>query len=144
MIRSSGVARHSSTARFGASPHSTGSCSRQGLFDPIPAFLVGRAGYDNWLVWRGRQRGIVVDTTAVVVAIHQTHGYQHVEGGKDTAYYGPEAEHNIELAGGRSHIFTLHDASHRLGADFVLRRNPGAVLRVAETVRKVKWKLRTH
>jgi hypothetical protein len=112
-----------------------------GLFDPIPPFLVGRAGYDNWLVWRARQRGVVVDATDAVAAVHQRHGYEHVDGGKDVAYYGAEAEWNVDLAGGRGRIFTLLDASHRLRADLTIRRNPAAFLRAGETMRKVKWKL---
>ena len=112
-----------------------------GLLDPIPPFLVGRAGYDNWLVWRARQRGSVVDATAAVVAVHQTHAYDHLPGGKEAAYYGAEAARNVELAGGGRRLFTLHDASHRLLADHRLRRNPGALLRGGETLRKVKWKL---
>ncbi len=44
-----------------------------GLFDPIPAFVVGRARFDNWLVWRARERGIVVDASRAVVAVHQHH-----------------------------------------------------------------------
>jgi len=112
-----------------------------GLFDPIPPFHVGRAGYDNWLVWRARQRAVVVDGTHAVLAIHQTHDYAHVEGGKDAAYYGPEAARNLELAGGKRAVFTLHDASHRMGSDFSIRRNLGAVLRAGERFRKVKWKL---
>lgn len=112
-----------------------------GHLDPLPPFAVGRAGFDNWIVWRGRQRGPVIDATDAVVAVHQTHEYDHVQGGKDGAYYGPEAARNVELAGGRGRIYTLHDASHKLGADHVLRRNPASVLRMGETLRKIKWKL---
>jgi hypothetical protein len=112
-----------------------------GYVDPLPPFAVGRAGFDNWLVWKGRQSGPVVDCTAAVVAIHQAHGYDHVAGGKQAAYYGREAARNVELAGGRSRIYTLHDASHVLRADGSIRRNPGAVLRWRENARKVAWKL---
>lgn len=113
----------------------------RGHFRPMPAFVVGRAGYDNWLLWRGRQRGPVIDATDAVVAIHQAHDYGHVTGGKDGAYYGPEAAANLELAGGSRHIYTLLDASHTLGADLTLRRKLGSTFRAAETLRKVKWKL---
>jgi len=111
-----------------------------GLYTDIPPFAVGRAGFDNWLVWRARQDAIVVDATADVVAAHQHHDYAHVDGGKDEAYYGEEAARNLELAGGKSHIYTLHDASHVL-RDGRLRRNPGARFRWRENVRKAGWKL---
>jgi hypothetical protein len=113
-----------------------------GLFGEIPPFLVGRAGFDNWLVWRARQVARVVDVSAVVTAVHQAHEYGHLAGGKHEAYYGEEAAWNVGFAGGRSRIYTLHDASHRLRADGSVTRNLGSILRARETLRKVAWKLR--
>jgi hypothetical protein len=110
------------------------------LYADVPPFAIGRACFDNWLVWRARQEGIVVDATASVVAVHQPHGYDHLEGGKLEAYYGEEAARNLELAGGKSHLYTIHDASHLL-VDGRLRRNLGASLRWRENVRKAAWKL---
>jgi hypothetical protein len=112
-----------------------------GLFDPVPPFLVGRAGFDNWMIWRARQVGPVIDATQAVVAIHQPHDYAHLEHGKDEAYYGPEAKQNLALAGGKAHVYTLHDASHKMRADLSIHRNLGAVLRTREIARKVSWKL---
>jgi len=112
-----------------------------GLFEPLPPFLVGRATFDNWLVWKGRQEGPVVDATDAVAAIHQPHDYAHLAGGKDEAYYGAEAAANLAAAGGKRRLYTIHDASHRLRADGAIRRNLGATLRARETARKVAWKL---
>jgi hypothetical protein len=114
---------------------------RAGLFDPIPPFLVGRACFDNWLVWKARQQGPVIDSTAAVVAIHQRHDYAHLVGGLDEAYYGEEAAWNRTLAGGRKHLYTLHDASHKMRADGSVVRNFGATLRVRETIRRSRSKL---
>ena len=111
-----------------------------GLFGQVPPFAIGRACFDNWLVWKARQVGIVVDATRDVHAVHQPHGYTHVDGGMAEAYYGEEAARNLELAGGKSHLYTLHDASHVL-RDGKLRRNPGAPLRWRENVRKAAYKL---
>jgi hypothetical protein len=111
-----------------------------GLYADVPPFAIGRACFDNWLVWRARQDAIVVDATADVVAVHQHHDYAHVAGGKAGAYYGEEAARNLELAGGKSRLYTLHDASHVLrGGE--LHRNLGAPLRWRENVRKAAWKL---
>ena len=110
------------------------------LYLGVPPFAIGRACFDNWLVWRARQGAIVVDATADVVAAHQRHDYAHVAGGKAEAYYGEEAARNLELAGGKGHLYTLHDASHVLRGGR-LRRNPGAPLRWRENVRKAGWKL---
>lgn len=112
-----------------------------GLFDPMPRFVVGRARFDNWLVWRARTRGPVIDATKGVVAVHQRHDYGHLAGGFREAYLGEEAMRNEELALAEGKIFTIHDASHALRADGSLRRNYGAVLRIRETLRKVAWKL---
>ena len=110
------------------------------LYREVPPFAIGRACFDNWLVWQARQEGIVVDATRDVVAVHQRHDYAHLAGGKEEAYYGEEAARNLELAGGKAHLYTIHDASH------VLRGRPapaqlGATLRARETVRKAAWKL---
>ena len=86
-------------------------------------------------------RVCIIDATEAVVTIHQSHGYDHLAGGKDEAYYGAEAALNLELAGGKSHRYTLHDASHRMGADLSIHCNLGSILRVRETARKVGWKL---
>jgi hypothetical protein len=110
------------------------------LYADVPPFAIGRACFDNWLVWRARQDAVVVDATADVVAVHQRHDYGHVAGGKAEAYYGDEAARNLELAGGKSRLYTLHDAGHVL-RDGRLRRNPGAPLRWRESVRKAGWKL---
>ena len=111
------------------------------LYGDVPPFAVGRACFDNWLVWSARrQHAAVVDATDDVVALHQHHDYGHVEGGQAEAYYGEEAARNLELAGGKSRLYTLHDASHVLRGGR-LRRNPGAPLRWRENVRKAAWKL---
>jgi hypothetical protein len=113
-----------------------------GLFDPMPPFVVGRARFDNWLVWRARGRGPVVDASRAVLAIHQRHDYAHIEGGQDAAHFGAEAARNFELAGGSSRLFTIFDASHRLDAHLRVRRHLAATLRVRESARKAAWKLR--
>jgi hypothetical protein len=113
----------------------------RGIFDPVPPFAVGRAGFDNWLVWRARTRGRVLDASRAVLAVHQHHDYAHV-GSQDEAHFGAEANTNRELAGGSRHLYTIHDASHTLTAGLKSRRNLGSVLRIRETVRKAAWKTR--
>jgi hypothetical protein len=111
-----------------------------GLFGDVPPFAIGRARFDNWLVWRARQEGVVVDATRAVTAVHQPHAYDHLEGGKGEAYFGVEAARNLELAGGKSRVYTIHDASHVLVGGR-LRRNLGATFRMRENLRKAAWKL---
>lgn len=105
------------------------------VYETIPPFALGRAGFDNWLVWEARRLRIpVVDLTDVVVAIHQNHDYGHLAGGRDTAYAGPDARRNIELAGGELRLFNIDDADFRLGVDGI-RRRPIAAVRAVPIVR---------
>lgn len=112
---------------------------RRGLFDPVPPFLIGRACFDNWLVWRARELDRpVIDATRSIVAVHQSHDYSHVAGGLDEAYGGPEARYNEQLAGGREHIYSLHDATHRLYRKGRPVRYLGSAYRARERARAAK------
>lgn len=81
----------------------------------IPPLLVGRAWFDNWMVWQARQSGVmVVDATKAVTAIHQNHDYGHHKAGKEGVYEGKEARYNKKIAGGGKKYATIRDASHLL------------------------------
>lgn len=83
-------------------------------FQEIPDFSVGRAGWDNWMIYQARRQGwMAVDCSADLDIIHQDHDYRHLPEGKPH-YRLPETGENIRLAGGRRTIFLLDDASHRL------------------------------
>lgn len=72
----------------------------KGLFRGMPPFRIGRARYDNWLVWRAiRQGASLIDGTEILQAVHQRHDYGHLQGGRKEAYRGPDAIANEELAG---------------------------------------------
>jgi hypothetical protein len=115
---------------------------RRGLFDPVPPFLIGRAYFDNWLVWRARELNRpVIDVTQSVVAVHQSHDYSHVPGGLNEAYWGPEARYNKQLAGGKEHIYSLHDATHRLYPKGRPVRYWGSTFRARERARGAKAKV---
>lgn len=81
----------------------------RGLSHNLPAFAVGRPGWDNWLIYHIRSLRIpVIDATKVISVIHQTHDYSHcLKGERDK---GPEARRNFKLAGGFSGMCTLYDA----------------------------------
>jgi hypothetical protein len=89
----------------------------RGAWDRMPPLVVGRPGWDNWLIYKARSLRIpVVDATEAILAIHQNHDYAHVPDREGKRWQGPEARENLELAGGWEHIFTLEDATHRLTA----------------------------
>lgn len=92
----------------------------RGLFRTIPPFAIGRARFDNWLVWHAlHQRAAVIDGTDVLQPLHQHHGYSHLPGGRREAYRGPDAWRNQVLAGLKCyvHLYSVLDARYRLTAD---------------------------
>ncbi|PKN97471.1 MAG: hypothetical protein CVU42_16080 [Chloroflexi bacterium HGW-Chloroflexi-4] len=80
-------------------------------FDSIPDFAIGRAGWDNWMIYQSRLKGWkTIDASSEIQIIHQNHDYSHLPGGQ-AHYHLPETDENIRLAGGRRTIFNLPDAS---------------------------------
>ncbi|MEW6287128.1 MAG: glycosyltransferase family A protein [Chloroflexota bacterium] len=84
-------------------------------FHEVPPFTIGRAGWDNWMIYKARREGwAVIDCTPSVMIVHQNHDYSHLPGGKPH-YEHPETNENIRLAGGQANIrYTILDATHQL------------------------------
>jgi hypothetical protein len=79
-------------------------------FADVPPFALGRAGWDNWMIYSGRKKRIpVVDAMDAITAIHQNHDYAHLPGGQPH-YRLPESAENLRLGGGREMVFRLPDA----------------------------------
>jgi hypothetical protein len=89
----------------------------------VPPFAVGRTTWDNWLVWKGRESGSLVDASPSVVAVHQNHDYGHHRQGAKGVWKGEEAKRNFKLAGGWNHVCSIEDAELIL-RDGELRKNP--------------------
>jgi hypothetical protein len=88
-----------------------------GQYPELLPCVIGRPGYDHWIVWHTLQRGIpVVDATDAVLAVHQHHDYSH-GGGKRAVYNGADADYNYGLIGGRAHLRHIGHATQRLTAD---------------------------
>lgn len=104
-------------------------------FTQIPPLAIGRAGWDNWMIYQGRAEKIpVIDATGAITIIHQDHDYGHLPGGVPH-YDLPESELNVQLAGGRETVFTLNDADWMLRAGNLKVRGVGdvGVIRSLET-----------
>ena len=84
-------------------------------YTDVPPFAIGRAGWDNWMIYKARQeKWPVIDCTPSVTIIHQNHDYGHLPDGK-SHYTHPETDENIRLAGGPAAVrYTILDATHRL------------------------------
>lgn len=84
----------------------------------IPAFVAGRPGYDNWLIYQARSSGIpAIDATKMVMVLHQNHDYSHHLKGKKGVLGGAEAKRNIKLAGGFTRVLTLRDTDWALSQE---------------------------
>jgi hypothetical protein len=93
----------------------------RGLLTEIPPFVIGRPGYDNWLLWRTRQQGIaLIDASVAAPVVHQNHDYAHIKanrgdpGGKQTYLKGEDTRRNGELAGDWTHFYTTDHATHMI------------------------------
>jgi len=94
------------------------------IFVELPDFILGRSGWDNWMIFEARRRRIpVVDATAAVTIVHQNHDYAHLPGGQKHHRH-PESQVNLDLAGGRETIFRIEDADWRLTPRTLQRKGP--------------------
>jgi hypothetical protein len=108
-------------------------------FSEVPAFAIGRGGWDNWMIYHARRQGWrVIDATAMATVVHQDHGYAHLPGGRPH-YSTPETDENIRLAGGQAATrYTLLDSTDRLVSGALKR----PVLTSARLARRLELLLR--
>ncbi len=84
------------------------------LFHELPNFAIGRAGWDNWMIYFARQQGwAVVDGTPSIMVIHQNHDYSHLPGSKPH-YELDESLVNEALAGGSANLYMVLDSDKQL------------------------------
>ena len=110
-------------------------------YQQIPDFTIGRAGWDNWMIYKARkEKWSVIDCTPAVMLVHQNHDYSHLPGGKPH-YEHPDTNENIRLAGGKAAVrYTILDSTHQLTKDGKLVRPKMTSLRL---MRKLELFLRT-
>ena len=91
-------------------------------YQDIPDFIIGRAGWDNWMIYKARKEGWpVIDCTPSVMIVHQNHDYSHLPGGKPH-YEHPDTDENIRLAGGQAAVrYTILDSTHQLADGKLMR-----------------------
>jgi len=81
----------------------------------LPPFVIGRPGWDNWLMWFARASGaVVVDASSVVAAVHQNHDYSYHADGEKGVWEGEEAQKNYAFLDSGRCFHTLENATHRL------------------------------
>lgn len=90
-------------------------CFSSSIFSDIPALRIGRAGFDNYLLYKAKKDKIkIIDATDSILAIHQNHNYAHHPQNKDGVWYGKDAQENLKLAGGYGNYFSLLERDFKL------------------------------
>ena len=89
---------------------------RRSLFhNRIPEFVIGRPGWDNWLLWYARSFGaMLIDSSEAICAVHQNHDYGYHPEGEKGVWEGEEAQENYRLLEGHKKFRTLENATHVL------------------------------
>ncbi len=84
-------------------------------YQEIPDFTIGRAGWDNWMIYKARRENwAAIDCTPSLTIVHQNHDYSHLPNAKPH-YDHPETNENIRLAGGAANTrYRILDATHQL------------------------------
>lgn len=83
----------------------------RGLLTNIPDFAIGRAGWDNWMIYNGvHQSWPVVDATPSIMVIHQNHDYAHLPDNKPH-YKLEETFENAALGGGMANMYMILDTN---------------------------------
>lgn len=116
---------------------------QRNMWQDLKQITIGRGGYDNALLNFCKQENIpIIDCTFNLIALHQFHNYNHVNGNKNFVFYGDEAKSNLEVAG-RYSLLSVSDA------DYVLENNNlnknfcrGDIIREVELKIKYKYKLK--
>ena len=95
----------------------------------MPKFAIGRAGWDNWMIYHARRKGwATIDASQSIFIVHQNHDYSHLPNGQPH-YRLPESFENVRLAGGRMVTrFLLTDCNRSV--------NSGRVNRIPVTWKK--------
>jgi hypothetical protein len=94
----------------------------RGTYREVPKLVIGRVGWDHWLVGRAYAQGsAVLDASDVVCAVHQNHDYGYHPEGIAGVWSDAEARANLELAKRGQAARTIEDAQYRLKASGVER-----------------------
>ena len=102
----------------------------KGLWKSLPDFIIGRPGYDNWLIWNIRRRMLpVIDASEYINVIHQIHDYNfhNVTNSKDVRT-GNEAKTNIKLH--KEKLLNILDANYKIiNSEIIKKTAPDEISR---------------
>ena len=106
------------------------------LYEEIPDFAVGRAGWDNWMIFYAASRGwATVDATQSLTVIHQNHDYAHLEGRRNHQRH-PETLKNTKLGGGMRKMYKLLDTEYVMVDRRIQKANRWTLPRIFRTLER--------
>jgi len=118
------------------------------FFSEIPPFAIGRAGWDNWMIYHSvQQPWPVIDITPFNRIIHQNHDYSHLPNGV-IHYKLEESLQNVNLAGGMQTNYDLLDVTLTLQNGKIKRKKITLprILRILERIvlpaEQIGWRWR--
>ena len=90
--------------------------SRDLYYGRMLPFLIGRNGWDPWLIWFARKSNVrLIDASRMVVAVHQHHDYAYLRQGAASLHSNAEASYNWSLGDDAAwHHYTVDAATDRL------------------------------
>ena len=92
--------------------------SRNLYYRKMPPFLIGRNGWDPWLIWFARKSNVrLIDASQMVVAVHQNHDYAYLKQGTGLTHGHAEANYNWS----RGHNTEWHYYSADAATDKLLK-----------------------
>ncbi|MDD4736017.1 MAG: hypothetical protein PHP44_07925 [Kiritimatiellae bacterium] len=108
---------------------------RNGVFDKVLPFAIGRGFSDHWLIYEARRRNAaIIDLSEYMMAVHQNHGRQHTSGKEIHGYEDfPEYLTNRELMRfkGWGQLCDLRDAEWMHDGGTLRRNRPRSRLKRA-------------
>jgi hypothetical protein len=118
--------------------------SRDLYYRKMPPFLIGRDGWDPWLVWFARKSKIpLVDVSQAVVAVHQNHDYAYLKQGAAAIHRQEEINYNASLGNGRNWLYYATNSSTIQLVRGSLKSNPlawfGPIQRRSECAFYLIW-----
>jgi hypothetical protein len=90
--------------------------SRDLYYGKMLPFLIGRDGWDPWLIWFARKSKVrLIDASRIVVAVHQNHDYAYLRQGTAALHGKAEVEYNLSRGDDAAfHYYTVDAATDRL------------------------------
>lgn len=109
-------------------------------YQKIPDFVIGRPGWDNWLLWYPLSLNVpLIDASHDVLAVHQNHDYGYHPDGEQGVWHGEEAQENYRLHQGK--FATLANATHVLRNGTLKRNHMSKFVHLAGYARALRSRL---